>query len=243
MKIFVVCFGLLALAKLGECQLVYVEPTADGDVGTRQSILEGAAGTVYTIDVTTANAYAITTQVPTGVLEIATATSGAVSVVTGQTIDSAASTTHVLTVTAGDGGGNTGTITFTLTVYGIFYTVPVACYDLRIGTAAGTIHTAAATGATTMTYAQTGSANTGYTFTAGTGALANDALITSATTAQMVTTVITATEAHGTAGSAMQTVYFCINGACACGLGFSGASSLAAGILTIASAFMLQKLK
>lgn len=84
---------------LSECALTYVEPTSDGDVGTRGAVNEGATGTVYTLDVTTANAYAVTAQTPTGVLEIATVTSGVVSVVSGQIVDSSASTTHVLTVT------------------------------------------------------------------------------------------------------------------------------------------------
>ena len=76
-----------------------MEPTSDGNVGSRGSIAQGATGIVYTVDVTTADAYVITDQVPSGVLEFASALSGAVSVVTGQTIDSATSTTHVMTVT------------------------------------------------------------------------------------------------------------------------------------------------
>ena len=85
---------------------------------------------------------------------------------------------------------------------------------------------------------------TGYSFTASGGAIKNDAIITTATTAAQVTVVSTASEAFGTATTATSTVHLCINSGCSCSsvLAASGstASAITAGLLSIIMVFMIK---
>lgn len=253
MQVFAICLGLLSCIYVSECAVTgWAAPTvgATGDFDHGAFYLNEGATTIITVTATTdatLGNYAIESQSTADFFQIATATSGAVTLKGANVLDGDASTlTHTVKISQTDSGTAVGTVTITFSIINGQFTAGYTCIYIgpSLAAAGGVITNAMSTegGANAITISS-GNTNTDFTVVATTGVITTaNALTPASGTSGSYTLTLNGVESiGGTASTVQSTIGICMRGStCVC---TSAATILTAGLLVMLLSAIMMLLK